>query len=370
MRIQLIFIAIVLLTTPLVWALPRFWHGKLMMATTLIVLAWFAPLSLLTMLIVALIQWLLWRIKSGNFKRLRFLISVCLPLLILVAYKMGHRVDNWLLPLGLSYYAFRQIHVAFEYYKGQLANITLEEYFQYLLFLPVILIGPIHRINEMNRSLRRLKWQPSYLSEGLERLLYGMVKINFLGNYLLSYKLLKYADNIDIPRLKIYLKVISFTGNAYIQFSGYSDIAIGLGLIWGIRIMENFNYPFLATNMQDFWRRWHISLSGWCRDYIFQPIVAFSRTRWLALVASMLVLALWHDLSWNYIIWGTFHSLLILLTILFRKNLPVVSNFVNYNILGRWLGRIWVFHLFAFSCLFIMAKDFYDLKSMLNVLFT
>ena len=134
MRLQLIFIAIVLLTTPLVWALPRFWHRKLMMAITLIVLGWFAPLSLLTMLLVALIQWLLWRIKSENFKRLRFIISVFLPLLIMVVYKIGHRVDDWLLPLGLSYYAFRQIHVAFEYYKGQLVNITLEEYFQYLLF--------------------------------------------------------------------------------------------------------------------------------------------------------------------------------------------------------------------------------------------
>ena len=222
----------------------------------------------------------------------------------------------------------------------------------------------------MNRSMRRLKWQPSYLSEGLERLLYGMVKINFIGNYLLSFKLIQYADNIDIPRLRVYLKLIAFTGNAYIQFSGFSDIAIGLGLIWGIRVMENFNWPFLATNMQEFWRRWHISLSSWCRDYIFQPIMAFSRNRWLALVASMLVLALWHDISWNYIFWGTFHSMLILLTIAIRKNLPWLSNFINHHSLGRWVGRIWVFHLFAFSCLFIMAKNFHDFKSMLNILFT
>ena len=153
------------------------------------------------------------------------------------------------------------------------------------------------------------------------------------------------------------------------QFAGYSDLAIGMGLLWGIRVMENFNHPFMATNMQDFWTRWHISLSGWCKDYVFQPILAFGRNRWLALVAAMLVLALWHEISWRYILWGVFHSLLILLTVIIRRNSPSFSNYINHHYFGRWLGRLWVLHAFAFSCIFLMIKDPFQLSVKLNFLF-
>ena len=369
MRLQLLFIAIVLLTTPLIWLSPKTWRGKIMMLATLLVWLYIAPLSLLIMLSVAVCQWLLLQPGYIRFRRQRLILSILLPVLPLVVYKMGHKIDDWIVPLGLSYYAFRQMHVAFEYYKGQLANFTLEDYFQYLLFLPVILIGPIHRMQQMQRSLRRLKWQPADFSDGLERILYGMVKINFLGNYLFTNKFHEWANSINTPLLKTYVKLIGFTGNAYMQFAGFSDLAIGMGLLWGIRVMENFNYPFLATNMQGFWTRWHISLSSWCKDYVFQPILAFSRNRWIALIAAMLVLALWHEISLRYILWGVFHSLLILLTVLIRRKSPSFSNYVNHHYFGRWLGRLWVLHAFAFSCLFLIIKDPFQLSLKLNLLF-
>ena len=153
------------------------------------------------------------------------------------------------------------------------------------------------------------------------------------------------------------------------QFAGFSDLAIGMGLLWGIRVMENFNYPFLATNMQGFWTRWHISLSSWCKDYVFQPILAFSRNRWIALIAAMLVLALWHEISLRYILWGVFHSSLILLAVLIRKKSPLFSNYINHHYFGRWLGRLWVLHAFAFSCLFLIIKDPFQLSLKLNLLF-
>ncbi len=369
MRLQLFFIAVVLITAPLLWMVPKMWRGKIMILTTFLVWLSIAPLSLLIMLFVATLQWMLWQPHFTKHKQLRLLLSVSLPLLPLIAYKVGHKVNDWIIPLGLSYYAFRQIHVAFEYYKGQLTKITLEEYFQYLLFLPVILIGPIHRIQEMQRSLRRLKWQPADFSGGLERILYGLVKINFFGNFLFTNKFHVWADYLSNPLLKNYIKLMAFTGNAYVQFAGFSDLAIGMGLLWGIRVIENFNYPFWATNMQDFWTRWHISLSSWCRDYVFQPVMALSRNRWFALIAAMLVLALWHEISWGYIFWGIFHSSLILITIMFRKNLPSFSHYINHHYFGRWLGRLWVLHAFAFSCIFLIVKDPPDLFIKLNVLF-
>lgn len=369
MKTDLIFIAVVLLASPIIWSSSKLWRGRMMIIVTLLVLLWIAPFSLLMMLVVATLQWLLWRSKNRNFRKLKIIISICLPILPLIMYKLGHKMDNWLIPLGLSYYAFRQIHVAFEEYKGNASKLSLEDYLQYLFFLPVILVGPIHRLAEMQRSIRRLKWNPLYFSEGLERILYGLVKVSFLGNYLFSNKLPAYAETISTPFLKTYVHLIAFTGNTYMQFSGYSDLAIGMALLWGIRVMENFNYPFLATNMQDFWQRWHISLSTWCRDYVFQPIVAFSRNFWIAIIASMLVLALWHEISMRYIVWGIFQAVLILAATTVRKTLPAFSHFINQNPYGKWLGRLWVLHAFAFSCLIISAENFHELGVKLNNLF-
>jgi len=369
MGTDLLFIGAVLFASLFIWNVPKIWCSRIMMLTTALVLLWIAPVSLLTMLLVAALQWLLWHSSNHHFKKLCTVLSICLPIIPLIIYKLGYKADGWLIPLGLSYYAFRQVHVAFEHYKGTLKNISLEDYFQYLLFLPVILVGPIHRMPEMQRSLRRLKWSPSYFSEGLERILYGMVKINFFGNFLFSDKLPHYAASVKLPFLKAYIETIAFTGNAYFQFAGYSDLAIGMALIWGIRVMENFNYPFLATNMQEFWHRWHISLSSWCRDYIFQPTIAFTRNLWMALTASMLVLALWHEISLQYILWGVVQALLILSTATVRKNIPAFSRFINDNFFGRWLGRIWVFHAFAFSCIIIQAQSFNELGVKLSNLF-
>ncbi|MBA4166566.1 MAG: hypothetical protein H0X41_03310 [Chitinophagaceae bacterium] len=368
MKLQFLFLLVIFITAPLIWLLPRRFTGNIMLAATLIVYAWVAPGSVLLLLAGALLQWLVWDPASQK-SRIGKWLPVIIPLIPLVIYKVGFTYSNWLIPLGLSYYAFRQIHVAFEYYKGTMRRPSLVEYLEYLLFLPVVLVGPIHRMPEFQRSLRRHKWNPLLISEGLERILYGMVKISFLGNFVFSVLLKQLTENTTLLFPKLYVEVVAFTGNAYFQFAGFSDLAIGAGLLWGIRIMENFNAPFLATNMQMFWQRWHISLSGWCRDYIFQPVAGFTRNRWLALIVSMLVLALWHEISIRYVVWGALQAILILLTVRLRKLLPRLSLFINENFVGRWLGRIWVFHLFAFSCTIIASESIESLESVFKKLF-
>lgn len=369
MKLQALFLAVILLTAPLLWCVPHFWKGNTMAIITLILLAWVAPVSVILMLSVAFLQWLVWRYDFFKSGRIHVILTVFLPLIPLIIYKWRFNTDHWLIPLGLSYYAFRQIHVAFECYKGEMQKPSLPAYFQYLLFLPVILIGPIHRMPDFQRSLRRMKWSASQFSDGLERILYGLVKINFLGNFLFSILLTGYAKDLDSHFLKLYLEMIAFTGNAYFQFAGFSDLAIGAGLVWGIRVMENFNTPFMATNMQDFWRRWHISLSSWCREYVFQPLVALSRNRRFALMSAMLVLALWHEISFRYIVWGSLQAGLILLTVYSRKKIPSVSGFINEHPIGRWIGRIWVFHLFAFSCIIIGSENIASLGAAFKQIF-
>ena len=369
MKLQALFVVIVFLTTPLIWRIPSFWKANCMAIITLLVLSFVAPLSVFIMLLVAVSQWLIWQYDLFPSGRTGFKITCILPLMPLVFYKAEAGLYHWLVPLGLSFYSFRQVHVAFEVYKGQMQKPSLVSYFQYLFFLPVMLIGPIHRMPDFQRSLRRMKWNANLYSEGLERILYGLVKIKFLGNFLCSLEIPQIAHQTSHFWFRLYLEVIAFTGNAYFQFAGFSDLAIGAGLLWGIRVMENFNAPFMATNMQEFWRRWHISLSSWCRDYVFSPLLAIGRNRWFALICSMLVLALWHEISLRYIIWGTIQGLLILLTVASRKSLPALSGFINQHPAGRWIGRLWVFHLFSFSCIFIGSESIPSLSNSFKHLF-
>jgi alginate O-acetyltransferase complex protein AlgI len=109
--------------------------------------------------------------------------------------------------------------------------------------------------------------------------------------------------------LAAYLGCVQYGLNLYLQFSGYSDIAIGIAMLVGYRVPENFNWPFIATNIQTFWSRWHITLSHWCRDYVFQPVAAVSRSPHIGVIAAMLVLGMWHELSWRYLLWGAYHGL-------------------------------------------------------------
>jgi alginate O-acetyltransferase complex protein AlgI len=158
----------------------------------------------------------------------------------------------------------------------------------------------------MNR--RRLDGQ--LISQGLERILYGYFKIVFLANFLVSnwfYNQIVPLHSTS-PSLFHYLDGLKYGVNLYFQFSGYSDVAIGFSLIMGFRVIENFNYPFLATNINDFWLRWHISLSGWCRDYIYVPVASLTRKPVFAIISSMVILGLWHEVSWQYLIWALYHG--------------------------------------------------------------
>jgi len=106
----------------------------------------------------------------------------------------------------------------------------------------------------------------------------------------------------------VYAAAVLFWIKLYVLFSGYSDIAIGFGALLGLRLRENFDWPFLARNIGEFWQRWHVSLASWCRDYVFTPTLSFTRSHGLAVVASMLVLGLWHELSLRYLLWGAYHG--------------------------------------------------------------
>jgi D-alanyl-lipoteichoic acid acyltransferase DltB (MBOAT superfamily) len=212
--------------------------------------------------------------------------------------------------LGLSYYGLRIIHVAFDRYRGSLRAASLGEYAGYLAFFPAVIAGPIHRFREFLHDQDRRRWDAEAFSTGLERILYGIAKIVVLGNYLLSREAQSALAGTDrLPAWAIeYVGLFIACWNGYFQFAGYSDIALGLGNLAGYRLPENFNWPFFATNLRDFWQRWHMTLSQWCRDYVFTPATSRFRSPYAGVVLSMVILALWHELSVRYLLWGLWQA--------------------------------------------------------------
>lgn len=316
MELVLTIISISIPLLILAWRLPEKWQLLSIALATAVFLGFVSPISLILLSVTTTFSYYI--LKHFSASTWSVLSIVILMAAIFLFFKLKYGIyfnfsENRILPLGLSYYSFRQIHYAVEAYKGKLPRHTFIDYLSYLFFLPTIFVGPINRFQPFMKDLQRRRWDSSLFSSGLERILYGLVKVCFIGNFLMSTKLNNFALSIteSYTWLSTYLQMFKFAANAYFQFAGYSDIAIGLSLLFGFNIIENFRYPFLAKNISDFWKRWHISLSEWCRDYVFYPFLSITRNARIAIILSMLVLGIWHEISIRYVLWGVIHAVAI-----------------------------------------------------------
>ena len=253
--LNILFISIPVIA--LSWTLPERWQMMPVIVATVLFLAWVSPLSLAMLAITTISGY--YTIKLYPTSTTAILVVIAQVTAIFLFFKLEYGMEsglmkNAILPLGLSYYSFRQIHYAIEAYKRQLPSHTFTDYVSYLFFLPTILIGPINRFQPFLKHLLRRRWDSTLFSQGLERILYGMVKITVLGNWLFSFKLNNYIISIksEHPWVYDYLNVFKYVGNSYIQFAGYSDVAIGLSMLLGFKITENFNFPFWRPILQTF----------------------------------------------------------------------------------------------------------------------
>lgn len=304
-------------TVSLYWLCPSKWRQQLILVITLALLIYISPLSALILSFFALSTY--WLTTGKEVSLSRMCLALILVVVVLAFFKIrffnaggsaGDIITNAAIPLGLSYYSFRCFHFIFERYRQTIEQPPLKAFLTYLFFLPTIVVGPINRFNEYYREQEKATWDASYLSSGLERLLFGYFKITFLANFLILGKLGEFIAGLpaDNTALITYLQIVQDALILYLLFAGYSDIAIGFGLLLGIRVLENFNWPYIRKNISEFWQSWHISLSSWCRDYIFFPVLASTRNPYVATLASFTVIGLWHEISLRYICWGLFHG--------------------------------------------------------------
>lgn len=223
------------------------------------------------------------------------------------------------MPIGISFFTFQAMGYVFDIYMGKhKSSKSLLNFMTYISLFPQLVAGPIVRYSDIEKELVKRESNFDKFSEGITRFVIGLSKKVLLANVLGEFA----GDLIKVDLLSSWLKPILFTLQIYFDFSGYSDMAIGLGLIFGFRFLENFNYPLIASSITDFWRRWHMSLSSWFRDYVYIPLGG-NRKGLLKQIRNIFVVwfltGFWHGASWNFIIWGLYFGVLLVIEKMFLK---------------------------------------------------
>lgn len=324
----------------LYFLLPQRWRNAFLFGASLLFYAWGEGPVVGVLLLSAGINFVAGRLVERGQRRAGLWLSLVGSLSLLGYYKYANFAVNSVrgfaealalpvsddtfslaqiaLPIGISFYTFQGISYVMDIYRSRIrANRSFLDYGTYVAMFPHQIAGPIVRYADIAPELTNRRVTLQTFGMGAERFIIGLAKKVLLAN--------TFADVADTvfnappgsyPTATAWLGAVAYALQIYFDFSGYSDMAIGLGKMVGFDFRENFNYPYVARSIQDFWRRWHISLSSWFRDYLYIPLggnrgSAFQTYRNLLIV--FLVTGLWHGASWNFIVWGLYHGVFLLI---------------------------------------------------------
>ena len=330
---------------------PRSGRNILLLAASLFFYAWGETTFVLVMLGSIALNYIfgLWidRARNTKYARLPMVLGILVNLELLALYKYStFFIDNlnvalgWVgaapimlegrhLPIGISFFTFQAMSYIIDVYRKDAApqrnplNLAL-----YIALFPQLIAGPIVRYRQIAEELRSRRSRLEDVAEGIKRFIFGLGKKVLIANTVAAGADQIFAlpaDELTTPLA--WFGIACYTIQIYFDFSGYSDMAIGLGRIFGFHFLENFQWPYIAQSIQEFWRRWHISLSTWFRDYLYIPLGGSrgSRARTaFNLVAVFFLCGLWHGAAWNFAIWGLFHGAFLVL---------------ERGPFGRWLAR-------------------------------
>lgn len=232
------------------------------------------------------------------------------------------------LPIGISFFTFQALSYLIDVYRGQVkAQKNYAHMLLYISFFPQLIAGPIVKYHDIERQISNRTFDLEETAEGFRRFIVGLSKKVLLSNTAaLAADAVFAAELAQVGALAAWIGAVSYLFQIYFDFSGYSDMAIGLGRMFGFTFQENFNYPYISCSVQEFWRRWHISLSTWFKEYLYIPLGGNRKGRARTYVNKLFVFfctGLWHGADWTFVIWGLYHGLFLLLEgILPVKRLP------------------------------------------------
>ncbi|MEW6101742.1 MAG: MBOAT family O-acyltransferase [Candidatus Omnitrophota bacterium] len=286
------------------------------------------------------------------------------------------KIPSIIMPLGLSFITFRLLHYVIEVSRNQIQELSFVDFALYALFFPAFLAGPIERYHNFSRQTAEVSaLDYTTLSYGLWRILQGIVKKFIFADLLFGWSGEVLNSPFSYSRIAVIGSVYAGMLRLYMDFSGYSDIAIGISRLFGYKITENFDKPFLQKNIALFWRHWHISLYTWIRDYFYLPFFVYRGSRlkfYLGPVLTMLIFNLWHRSSAGFLIGGLLNGLGWIIWIAFQdmqKKLPRLRSWLNQP----YLTPVSVFLTFNYVCfgtsIFFFSKDLNQINSLLARIF-
>lgn len=268
------------------------------------------------------------------------------------------------LPIGISFYTFQMISYIVDIYRGEEAQKNMIDMAAYIAMFPQLIAGPIVRYCDISKQLEARKHSWDMAAEGIRRFVIGLAKKVLLANQL-GELCNVFRDSDEKCVLFYWLYALAFGLHIYFDFSGYSDMAIGLGKIFGFRFLENFNYPYISASITEFWRRWHISLGSWFRDYVYIPLggnrVKKGRQFFNILMVWMLT-GFWHGAAWNFVVWGLFFAVLLMIEKVWL---------LKYLKESKVFSHIYVLFFVMISFLIFNAQDmgqaFSDIKGLFGI---
>ena len=312
------------------------------------------------------------------FKYFNFFIDSFVPLIEAIGFKTHIWTFNLILPVGISFYTFHGLSYVFDIYHNKTSPTkNFIDYSVFVSFFPLLIAGPIERATHLLPQVQRPRtFNYIYAIEGLKQILWGLVKKVVIADSCAEYANIIFNNAGNYNGSTLLIGALLFTFQIYGDFSGYSDIALGTAKLFGFDLLKNFNFPYFSRDIAEFWRRWHISLSSWFRDYLYIPLGGSKGGIWKKIrntFVIFIVSGFWHGANWTFIIWGILHAIYFLPLLLLNRNrqnleivaqgkfLPAIKDILNIGV---------TFLLVVFGWIFFRAADISHAINYISILFS
>lgn len=301
----------------------------------------------------------------GVFKYYNFFASSFADALTLLGFKANLGSIQVILPVGISFYTFHGLSYVIDLYKNRIKpEKNFIDYSVFVSFFPLLVAGPIERATHLlPQILKKREFNYSKAVDGLRQILWGLFKKIVIADNCAEFANLIFNDSSHYSGSTLVLGALFFTFQIYCDFSGYSDIALGSARLFGIDLLRNFAFPYFSRDIAEFWRRWHISLSSWFKDYLYIPLGGSKGSMWMKIRNTFIIFIVsgfWHGANWTFIVWGFLNALYIMPSIIFntnRNNLVIVAQGKYLPSLKEFISIAITFGLTVFAWIFFRATN-------------